>query len=136
MAAFPKNYLSVPKHARKVIEFFAGRLDAPCYIVGNGPSVSEVCLSYIELQNSTVFRANWFFLEEEKRFGDRVDGFFWSVENKGLREAIEDIQARNEYTINDFFQPFRSSDAKDRLVINTVNSFLPNLDHLRSKKRI
>src|SRR3546814_414346 len=96
MAAFPKNYLSVPKHARKVIEFFAGRLDAPCYIVGNGPSVSEVCLSDIELQNSTVFRANWFFLEEEKRFGDRVDGFFWSVENKGLREAIEDIQARNE----------------------------------------
>src|SRR3546814_3657726 len=96
MAAFPKNYLSVPKHARKVIEFFAGRLDAPCYIVGNGPSVSEVCLSDIELQNSTVFRANWFFLEEEKRFGDRVDGFFWSVENKGLREAIEDIQARKD----------------------------------------
>src|SRR3546814_7605392 len=51
------------------------------------------------------------------------------LENKGLREAIEDIQARNEYTINAFFQPFRSSDAKDRLVNKNVDSFLPNFDH-------
>ena len=129
MASFPKNYTSVPSHVQQIIDLFKDRIDRPCYIAGNGPSVAEVSLSEDEIENGTVFRANWFFLEEEKRFGDRVDGFFWSVENKGLRNAIQEIQAKDQYVIKAFFQPFLSSDAKDRIVNGTAASMLPNFDH-------
>ncbi|WP_105385826.1 alpha-2,3-sialyltransferase [Neorhizobium alkalisoli] len=129
MASFPKNYTSLPSQIETVFELFKDRLDKPCYIAGNGPSVNEVSLSDDEIADGTVFRANWFFLEEEKRFGDRVDGFFWSVENKGLRNAIQEIQARDQYTIKAFFQPFLPSDAKDRVVNGTAAAMLPNYDH-------
>lgn len=129
MASFPKTYASLSTHFEAVQDLFRGRLDKPCYIVGNGPSVSEVFLSDEEISEGTVFRANWFFLEEQKRFGDRVDGFFWSVENKGLRTAVKDVQAQDQYTIKAFFQPFISSDAKDRVVNETSAAMQPNFDH-------
>lgn len=129
MASFPKNYISVPEHAQRVLELFSESLDRPCYVVGNGPSVNEVSLSEEECAESIVFRLGAFFSEEKKRFGNRIDGFFWSVEDSDLRNAIHDVQTRADYTIGAFFQPFQSSDADDRIVNGVATSMLPNFDH-------
>jgi len=129
MPSFPKNSLSVPNEIERVKQHFADKLDFPCYVVGNGPSATEVLLSADEIENSVIFRANWFFLEEMKNYGSRVDGFFWSVENKGLRENVDKQQRLDRYTINAFFQPFHPSDKKDCAVTNDALSRLPSFDH-------
>src|SRR5690554_2457083 len=103
MGSFPKNYFSISDHVSKIADQFRDKFDKPCYIIGNGPSSRDASLSEAEAAEGTIFRANWFFLEDEKRFGRRVDGFFSSIDNKGLREAVEDIQALNKYDIKAFF---------------------------------
>ena len=129
MAAFPKNYLSIQNHIQKIFKLFQDRLNSRCFIVGNGPSVSEVSLSEEDLADAVIFRANWFFLEDTPRFGRSVDGFFWSVDNAGLRAALADIQAKNEYQIKAFFQPFISSDLKDHVRDPFATAVSPNYDH-------
>ncbi|ANK75770.1 hypothetical protein FA04_24170 (plasmid) [Ensifer adhaerens] len=127
--AFPKNSQSVPNELERIRRYFSDRLHQDCYIVGNGPSSSEVRLSEEEAANSAIFRANWFFLEEEKRYGDRVDGFFWSVDNAGLRENLQNIQRLDRYKINAFFQPFQASDLREKVITASTADLMPNFDH-------
>jgi hypothetical protein len=129
MPAFPKNALCISDEVERIKNHFGDRLNSECYVVGNGPSCAEVRLSPEEISHSVIFRANWFFLEEEKRFGERVDGFFWSVDNQGLREQLQEIQRRNEYSIDAFFQPFQSSDSRESVVAPHAVALMPNFDH-------
>lgn len=69
------------------------------------------------------------FLEEEKRYGDRVDGFFWSVDNAGLRENLQNIQRLDRYKINAFFQPFQASDLREKVITASTADLMPNFDH-------
>lgn len=128
MASFPRNHLSLQDHLHSIKSFFGDRLNLPCYIVGNGPSCVDARLSDDEISNSVIFRANWFFLEEEKRYGNRVDGFFWSVSNKGLKEALVKNQTEGSYDIRAFFQPFKYSESRDRLV-DVATELEPSFDH-------
>ncbi len=127
--SFPKNSLSVPDEIDRIKRYFEGRLHQDCYIVGNGPSSSEVRLSQEQSENSVVFRANWFFLEDDRRYGDRVDGFFWSVDNAGLRENLKEVQRLSKYTINAFFQPFQASDLREKVITASTADLMPNFDH-------
>ncbi|MDW9551603.1 alpha-2,3-sialyltransferase [Sinorhizobium meliloti] len=127
--SFPKNSLSVPNEIERIKRHFEGRTDQDCYIVGNGPSSAEVRLSDEQLANSVIFRANWFFLETEKFYGNRVDGFFWSVDNAGLRDNLKEIQRLDEYKIDAFFQPFQASDLREKLVTTSTTHLMPNFDH-------
>lgn len=127
--AFPRTYLSATSHVDAIREHFGDRISKPCYIVGNGPSVADVRLSPQEIENSVIFRANWFFLEEERRFGDRVDGFFWSVDNKGLRQNLKEIQKIDQYRIGAFFQPHTPSNRNDRVLIPEEEWLSPSYDH-------
>lgn len=129
MPAFPKNTLSVHQEIERIRNHLGDKLSRPCLIVGNGPSCSEVQLTPEEIGNFIIFRANWFFLEEEKRFGTRVDGFFWSVDNTGLRDRIQEVQRLDQYRIDAFFQPFQPSDSRDIAVTASAASFSPNFDH-------
>ncbi len=127
--AFPKNYVSVQDEIRRIRSHFGSKLDGPCFIVGNGPSSCEPKISKEELKTATIFRANWFFLETEKTYGNRVDGFFWSVDNKGLRESISEVQRLGQYQIGSFFQPFTASDIRSEVVTKEAPDMTPNFDH-------
>lgn len=127
--SFPKNSLSVPNEIERIQRRFEGRLHQDCYIVGNGPSSAEVRLSEEQVANSVIFRANWFFLEQEKLYGDRVDGFFWSVDNAGLRDNLKEIQRLDQYKIDAFFQPFQASDLREKVVTASAAHLMPNFDH-------
>ncbi|MCZ4093040.1 alpha-2,3-sialyltransferase [Sinorhizobium psoraleae] len=127
--SFPKNSLSVPSEIERIKRHFEGRLHQDCYIVGNGPSSAEVRLSEEQVANSVIFRANWFFLEKEKFYGDRVDGFFWSVDNAGLRDNLKEIQRLDQYKIDAFFQPFQASDLREKVVTASAAHLMPNFDH-------
>lgn len=129
MPAFPKNSLSVHHEVERIRKHLGDKLNRPCLVVGNGPSCAEVRLTSEEKESFVIFRANWFFLEEEKRFGERVDGFFWSVDNAGLRDRIQEIQRLDQYSIEAFFQPFQPSDSRDTAITQSSMAFQPNFDH-------
>jgi len=105
---FPRNYTNLNNEIERIKELFADRLDRPCLIVGNGPSATEPALTPEEIEQCVVFRANWFFLEDSPRYGRRVDGFFSSVENKGLIKHLEEIARNGTYSIAAYFQPYTS----------------------------
>ncbi|MEY9536383.1 alpha-2,3-sialyltransferase [Sinorhizobium fredii] len=127
--AFPKNSISVPNETKRIVDHFGERINWPCYIVGNGPSAAEVRLSEEEAATSVVFRANWFHLENEQRFGSKVDGFFWSVDNPGLRDAVKEVQLTNKYQISAFFQPFQAADSRKQVATTSASTMQPNFDH-------
>ncbi len=105
----PRNSQDTSLSLEVIRSLFANRLDCPCLIVGNGPSANAVSISSEELEACVIFRMNWFFLEQEARFGSRVDGFFCSIQNDGLEERLEEIVRQGDYTIRAFFQPFIST---------------------------
>lgn len=129
MVSFPKNSLSVPNEIERILRHFQGRLHEDCYIIGNGQSSAEVRLSDEQIQESVIFRTNWFFLEAEQFYGNRVDGFFWSVDNKGLRDNLSEIQRLDRYQIGAFFQPFQASNLREKVVTDEAEDLLPNFDH-------
>src|SRR5687767_7950820 len=127
--AFPRNYVSVPDEIDRIRFHFGSRLSQPCLIVGNGPSSQEARLSADDLHRTVIFRTNWFFLETEKRYGNTVDGFFWSVDNKGLRKNISEVQRLGRYRIGSFFQPFTASDIRSEVVTGEALEMAPSFDH-------
>ncbi len=127
--AFPRTYLSVDSQVGAIRDHFGDRISRPCYIVGNGPSAAEASLSPQEAEEAVIFRANWFFLEEEQGFGDRVDGFFWSVDNKGLRQNLKEVQKLDRYRIGAFFQPHTPSNRPDLVLIPEEEWLTPSFDH-------
>lgn len=129
LLSFPKNSLEVSNEIHRIRRQFEGRLNQDCYVVGNGPSSSEVRLNDEQKASSVIFRANWFFLEEEKLYGARVDGFFWSVDNAGLRDNLKELQRLDKYSIDAFFQPFQASDIRERVVTQSSIDLMPNFDH-------
>lgn len=127
--SIPKTYRNVERaHAenRSVYQDAGARR---LFIVGNGPSASQPTLT--PKRDDVVFRMNWFFLEEQKRYGTRVDGFFWSVDNSGLQDRLAAISQTGEYDIRAFFAPMRTM-AAALPGGTTDNRFGPQLDHWAS----
>ena len=127
--SIPKTYRNVERtHAenRSVYQDAGARR---LFIVGNGPSASQPTLT--PKRDDVVFRMNWFFLEEQKRYGTRVDGFFWSIDNSGLQDRLAAISQTGEYDIRAFFAPMRTM-AAALPGRTTDNRFGPQLDHWAS----
>ena len=125
---FPKNSTN-PDDYLKRIKNHIGLEKESCIIVGNGPSAPLSGITKELLDSSHVFRANWFFLEEIMYFGVVVDAFFWSVDNKKLRESLREIVLTNKYKIRSFFQPFKSSDDENNKRDDTESFRQPQFDH-------
>jgi lipopolysaccharide biosynthesis glycosyltransferase len=126
--AFPKNASQPDNYLRKIKVHLGLKKDS-CIVVGNGPSAPFSGIAKELIESSHIFRANWFFLEENKYFGEVVDGFFWSVDNKKLRESLRDIVLSNSYRIRSFFQPFKSSDDENKIIDETEAFRQPQFDH-------
>lgn len=125
---FPNNSLSSDAQVLAVKKFL-GFDKENCIVVGNGPTAPHSGISSSEIESSHIFRANWFFLEKEQYFGKKVDAFFWSVDNKNLRESLSAIVIQNSYTIRSFFQPFKASDDSENQIDETVLFRKPTFDH-------
>ncbi|MFC7292968.1 alpha-2,3-sialyltransferase [Hirschia litorea] len=91
-------------HAAELLKRFEHRLDDPCYIVGNGPSVG----SFTDFEDNAVFfRMNWFFLEEKPIFGRNVDAFFFSAQDEYLISHLETVIEENTYNIENILSPLK-----------------------------
>jgi lipopolysaccharide biosynthesis glycosyltransferase len=126
--AFPNNSLSSDAHILKAKKILGIEKES-CIVVGNGPSAPYSGISEREIKSSHIFRANWFFLEKEQYFGKEVDAFFWSVDNKKLRESLAALVVQDLYTIRSFFQPFKASDDSEKLIDETTLFRKPVFDH-------
>ncbi|MEM9783123.1 MAG: alpha-2,3-sialyltransferase [Pseudomonadota bacterium] len=126
---FPKTYIEIENELSRIRQALHCDGARPCLIVGNGPSAALPDLSETDLERTTILRANWFFLEEQPTYGRRVDGFFWSVDEKALRRRVATIARHGDYDIRAYFQPFVSSDRRDQAVTDTPLDLLPNFDH-------
>lgn len=125
---FPRNYSNLRNEVDRIRQHFANSINRPCLIVGNGPSASKPNMTAEEISQCVIFRANWFFLEDTLTYGSRVDGFFCSVENKGLIQKLDDIAKTGPYTVGAYFQPFSSgSPSGERL--DQPFALLPSYDH-------
>ncbi|WP_298817921.1 alpha-2,3-sialyltransferase [uncultured Roseibium sp.] len=127
--AFPKNYTNVQVEIERIKTHFGERLEKPCLIVGNGPSSRQPMLSEKEIEEYVIFRMNWFFLEKEKNYGSRVDGFFWSVDNAGLRAKLAEVTRHGSYKIGAYFQPFQPSNEAALVDYDEAEFLLPSFDH-------
>ena len=110
MPAFPKSFISIDDEVARIRRHFGADLERPCLIVGNGPSAQDPNLSREEIDAHVLIRMNWFFLEDRMTYGNRVDAFLSSVDNRGLREALELNAQSGRYDIRARFQPHMSSD--------------------------
>lgn len=128
---FPRNYVDIISMVQKIKSLYEDSLDKPCLIVGNGPSCQEPYLNSAEIEQSVIFRMNWFFLEEEKTYSSRVDGFFCGVENKGLIKGLRQTVTENNYHISAFFQPFLESHDEEEKNCPAISypELQPNFDH-------
>ena len=119
MPSFPKSFLSIEDELERIRSFYKSDFEKPCLIVGNGPSSVSPSLSQEDIARHFRIRMNWFFVEKKKIYGTGVDAFFWSVDNKGLREALELNDKLGEYDIRAFFQPHISTDDRSVRARNT-----------------
>lgn len=127
--AFRKVSASVEDEVAAIRAHFGERLDLPCLIVANGPSNVEARLTAEEIEGSVIFRANSFFLEDEPRYGVRVDGFFHSIDVKELRRSLDEVQKLGRYRIGAFFQPHIGSDSPERVSSPEAARMQPNFNH-------
>lgn len=102
MKSRQQSHLNTRPQEEEIAAYFSGKLDRPCYIIGNGPSADiEIDLP----ENALVFRMNWFFLENHKRFGRRVDGYFFSAQDDLLMQELERVVVSKDYEISKIFSP-------------------------------
>lgn len=129
MPAFPKSFLSIDNEIERIRSHYQADLQKDCLIIGNGPSAMSPSLTTAEAKTHFLIRMNWFFLENEMTYGDQVDAFFWSVDNRGLRNALELNDAINRYKISGVFQPHNSSDDREIRARESKEPRLPEFDH-------
>lgn len=125
--SLPKLYADTRQHNDAVRARFAADLDRPVLIVGNGPSAAAPYRDHLR-DDSVVFRMNWFFLEDQPRYGRRVDGFFWSIDTPALQDELAAVIARGDYDIRAFFSPMRLSSRHGGLRV-PLDRFQPAFDH-------
>lgn len=129
MPAFPKSFLSIDDEIERIRAHYQADLQKDCLIIGNGPSAMSPSLTKAEAETHFRIRMNWFFLENEMTYGDQVDAFFWSVDNRGLRNALEMNDAINRYKIRGLFQPHNSTDDHEIRARESKEPGLPEFDH-------
>jgi hypothetical protein len=111
-------------------DFFADALGRPLVIIGNGPSAGVPRHDLLP-DDPVVFRMNWFFLEDRYHYGDRVDGFFYSIPNALLEQRIFETILEHTYDIGAVFSPMKLAAGRDgeshssRLALSGI----PQLDH-------
>ncbi|MBY6198486.1 alpha-2,3-sialyltransferase [Vibrio hangzhouensis] len=120
--SFPKYYADVSAEVDRIRSFYQNDFDKTCYVIGNGPSANDFTLSEDEIENSIIFRMNWFFLEEQPNFGRRIDGYFSSIDVRELREHLAKVLDSGKYEIRKFFQPHLASNTATD--VNIVDSHL------------
>lgn len=103
---YPKLYVDSSPAVAAIRRHFEGKLDAPVLIVGNGPSSVEPHLEDLPSE-PVVMRMNWFFLEDLQRYGQRVDGYFWSVNTPCMQEEVVRVMEQRLYTFGAFMAPMR-----------------------------
>lgn len=99
MSNFPRFINSVSDHNAAIRRSIEPYLDRSCFIFGNGPSCAKAnpCL-----ENAFVCRTNWFFLENEAKFGLDVDAYFCGIYNQEMLRQL----SQSKYNIKRFFAPF------------------------------
>lgn len=72
-------------------------------LIGNGPSAANG-MKILEQRGEPFLQArmNFFFLENEPRYGTHVDWYFWAVDRKELHDHLRSILRENRYTIGTF----------------------------------
>ncbi|MEJ8476992.1 alpha-2,3-sialyltransferase [Roseibium algae] len=73
-------------------------------IIGNGPSASQYSLSDLP-GGCEIARCNFFFLEREARFGNKVNHYFWSLNNPTLHDGLVEVLNNKKYSIQKFYSP-------------------------------
>lgn len=99
MSNFPRFINSVFDHNAAIRRSIEPYLNRTCFIFGNGPSCAR---ANPHLENAFVFRTNWFFLENEPKFGLDVDAYFCGIYNQEMLRQL----AESKYRIKRFFAPF------------------------------
>lgn len=101
-------------------------------VIGNGPSLKHTNFSILP-DDYLIFRTNMFFLEDKKYFGNKIDGYFWSVYREELQDNLEEKIKDRGYRIKNFFYPMdiKNHHNKNRKKINFrhYDLFQPNYDH-------
>lgn len=73
-------------------------------IIGNGPST--LGWEQSDLPNGCqIARCNFFFLEQQMRFGSHVDYYFWGLNNPDLHDRLTGVISQSRYTFSRFFCP-------------------------------
>lgn len=96
---FPRFIHNVAEHNKALRLSIEPHLSKTCLIFGNGPSCSH---ANPNLENTFVCRTNWFFLEDEPKFGKVVDAYFCGIYNQEMIRQLES----SKYQIKRFFAPF------------------------------
>ena len=94
------------------IASFADLIDRPLLIVGNGPSSAMPPYHRIPA-DAVVFRMNWFFLESNYHFGDRVDGYFTAIPNEKLEKLLQEEMRSGRYDVRRILSPMRHAANRD-----------------------
>lgn len=94
------------------IASFADLIDRPLLIVGNGPSSAMPPYHRIPA-DVVVFRMNWFFLESNYHFGDRVDAYFSAIPNEKLEKLLQEEMRASRYDVRRILSPMRHAANRD-----------------------
>ena len=94
------------------IASFTHLIDRPLLIAGNGPSSAMAPYHRIPA-DVVVFRMNWFFLESNYHFGDRVDAFFSAVPNEKLEKLLYQEIRSGRYDVSRILSPVRRAALRD-----------------------
>ena len=122
----PDNTLFLSDEIKNIYDFCHAQHKSECLIVGNGPSSSSVVLDDKFLEKNFICRCNWFFLEKNKNFSNRVDAYFYSIFNEYIYKRIFNYG----YNIKSIFRPFRI--IEDSTLIEDLlysKKYTPVFDH-------
>ncbi|WP_202879605.1 glycosyltransferase [Serinicoccus kebangsaanensis] len=103
--------LSQEVGAREIASF-ADEVHRPLLVVGNGPSSAMPPYRRIPA-DAVVIRMNWFFLESNYHFGDRVDAWFSAVPNETLERMLQEEIRTGRYDVRRILTPMRLASQRD-----------------------
>lgn len=126
---YPKRYSDVMPEVERIRQHFAPYLGRRCLVVGNGPSAAKPPVLTAPMEDYVVFRCNWFFLEDQQRYGDRVDGFFTGVDEDLLWQELTRAIGQGRYRIGAVFQPFFAAGADGGVSRPLWLSAIAQFDH-------
>lgn len=115
MNNYPRYINNIAHHNLSVRNSIGEDLNKTCLIFGNGPSCAN---ARPPIDNVFICRTNWFFLEDEPKFGDIVDAYFCGVYNQEMLSQL----MHSKYKIKRLFAPFNLFEKK------TINEYLYRKD--------